>query len=775
MNTILKIAGNAFDALGTRRRAAAGMKRSMTPFLSIILMISLFVPVIPGDMYRVAEASGGTGLLAAIGTYSGNNQDSRTITIPNVSWTPKFIMIKSNWNEAAMFWMEGMASGFSYNGTSLEADSIKSSGPGTFTVNSSYFVNAIGTDYRYIALGSIDGAHVQTGSYAGDGTSGRAVPIGGGWGTSLPDHVFVKRSNTSKMVWKSSTHSAAGSQFLDVAQNETYITGFGAGSFTVGSDASVNENGGAYNFVAIRDYDKVLKTVQYTGNATAGRLINDLGFTPDAFAFIKLRPGSNSPALRFASHDAGEGQVVNAVPSAGNIQNFISGGIQIGNGINVNNNGSVYHGFLVSERLSAIEYIVDDEVMACGAVITEPGEYVLGANLTAEEDETCIRIEADDVSLDGNGYSMTGDEGSKGVEVYEADNAAISNMNISGFEYGVYSYEAINALVENSTIAVTENGGAGIFMDFSVSFELKNNVIDSVGNGIKVNEHVTLMGAKKITGNGIESDDWALYLDSAGVEALGNAFKSDKWVYNNASGNAFDNGTSGNKYYFANGSGAWTQFDIKDSNNDNWADEGDDLPFSEATLGELHWFGAGQDAHPWTEVDVSAPAGSGQNSGVAASGGPVAVSSTVYCTNALTTFCSPQVPSLAAPGQALSSLVPAAAPLACGPGHVFDVRTGLRCGATSSFGLATGQAASFSFAFTQDLSLGKVHPEVKLLQQYLNANGFAIARSGPGSIGNETTMFGSLTRSALARFQQAKGIVPAAGYFGPVTRTFVSR
>ena len=76
-------------------------------------------------------------------------------------------------------------------------------------------------------------------------------------------------------------------------------------------------------------------------------------------------------------------------------------------------------------------------------------------------------------------------------------------------------------------------------------------------------------------------------------------------------------------------------------------------------------------------------------------------------------------------------------------------------------------------AFARNLELGMTGEDVKALQQWLNANGYRVASSGPGSPGNETSKFGGATRSALIKFQKANGITPAAGYFGPKTRAAV--
>ena len=89
------------------------------------------------------------------------------------------------------------------------------------------------------------------------------------------------------------------------------------------------------------------------------------------------------------------------------------------------------------------------------------------------------------------------------------------------------------------------------------------------------------------------------------------------------------------------------------------------------------------------------------------------------------------------------------------------------------FGTGTVSMSTVSGSFSRNLELGVTGEDVKVLQTFLNAHGYVIAASGAGSPGNETTRFGALTKAALIKYQEAKGITPAAGYFGPKTRATV--
>lgn len=87
-----------------------------------------------------------------------------------------------------------------------------------------------------------------------------------------------------------------------------------------------------------------------------------------------------------------------------------------------------------------------------------------------------------------------------------------------------------------------------------------------------------------------------------------------------------------------------------------------------------------------------------------------------------------------------------------------------------------------NYVFTRNLSIGDSGEDVLELQKFLNSNGFLLVDSGPGSLGNETDFFGSLTKIALINFQNyykdkiliPLGLTEGTGYFGDSTRAFIN-
>lgn len=74
-----------------------------------------------------------------------------------------------------------------------------------------------------------------------------------------------------------------------------------------------------------------------------------------------------------------------------------------------------------------------------------------------------------------------------------------------------------------------------------------------------------------------------------------------------------------------------------------------------------------------------------------------------------------------------------------------------------------------TFTFYRDLTVGSEGADVIALQDYLIARGFLTMPSGVAK-----GYFGALTQSAVARWQAAVGLTPAAGYFGQKSRTYIS-
>jgi len=81
-------------------------------------------------------------------------------------------------------------------------------------------------------------------------------------------------------------------------------------------------------------------------------------------------------------------------------------------------------------------------------------------------------------------------------------------------------------------------------------------------------------------------------------------------------------------------------------------------------------------------------------------------------------------------------------------------------------GAPAAAPAAASYSFTKDLTLGSRGADVTALQTLLINEGYLSSSA--------TGYFGAMTKAALIKYQMAKGISPASGFFGPKSRAFVN-
>ena len=94
---------------------------------------------------------------------------------------------------------------------------------------------------------------------------------------------------------------------------------------------------------------------------------------------------------------------------------------------------------------------------------------------------------------------------------------------------------------------------------------------------------------------------------------------------------------------------------------------------------------------------------------------------------------------------------------------IANVQAALEGQPTSGTTGGTTTTTTTTCTFTKDLTLKSSGQEVTELQKALIAGGYSIPAGATG-------YFGAQTQAAVIAWQKAKGITPAAGYFGPKSR-----
>jgi hypothetical protein len=178
---------------------------------------------------------------------------------------------------------------------------------------------------------------LQTGTYTGNGTAGRTITA-----SFQPDAVIIKSDSGDDAVIRTSVMPASVAK--DIAGSgalaANLITSFGATSFVVGSDTSVNGSGKTYYWTAMKTGTN-LNVGMYTGDGSDNRNISGLSFQPDWVITMGdaqadyFKPAPLAGDAAFAMN--GTGSVTNR------IQALQATGFQIGSDASVNENARAYY------------------------------------------------------------------------------------------------------------------------------------------------------------------------------------------------------------------------------------------------------------------------------------------------------------------------------------------------------------------------------------------------------------------------------------------------
>ena len=253
--------------------------------------------------------------------------------------------------------------------------------------------------------------------------------------------------------------------------------------------------------------------------------------------------------------------------------------------------------------------------------------YNLSGNLTSSG--SAIIIRAENVTVDCNGFSITGDGTGNGIYSNQND-TIIKNCQISNFSEGVQFEGVNNGSITNTTFIGETSHAVYLYLGANNN-KISNIKINSCSNGVAFNcasnnnilsnssIHTTDVGIysggdcqcpgfcpggsdnnQVINNTIITTTNSAIYTYTSNNNTfLGNNITSDLWVGDDTGGNFYNDSTSGNIYYTANGTPSWEIFDIYNPTGAGYATNGVSLPFSLATVGS-YFSGSVYDGHPWT-------------------------------------------------------------------------------------------------------------------------------------------------------------------------------
>ena len=225
-----------------------------------------------------------------------------------------------------------------------------------------------------------------------------------------------------------------------------------------------------------------------------------------------------------------------------------------------------------------------------------------------------IVVERNSIVIDGNGYTLQGNQSGNGLTLTGVSNVTIENVSVENFEWGIsLELSSYNNVTGNNVAA---NSSYGIVLESSSNDNIVsgNNVVgsgvgiwleDSSNNSIgenKVNDFngiwLSSSSSNSISGDNITESYYGIWLSSSsGNNVTGNnitnnvttSYYYDIWLSsssgNNVTGNNITNNVMGNYY----GDGVWIYSSAGNSiSGNNVTNNGDGIEFSSASSNSIN-------------------------------------------------------------------------------------------------------------------------------------------------------------------------------------------
>jgi parallel beta-helix repeat protein len=186
-------------------------------------------------------------------------------------------------------------------------------------------------------------------------------------------------------------------------------------------------------------------------------------------------------------------------------------------------------------------------ISACGT-ISESGSYYVTQNLTTTG--TCITVAANDVTIDLNGFTLTGDGGTDdyGIYINNVSNVEVRNGTVRGLGRGIYASWSGTATKSNRVINLRAMGnGYGIYLSSYNNLIKDCTVADSTdasGYGVYTSYGSTVVNntAYNNQSTGIYAyngstvmNNTASYNENVGIYTIGGTTVMNNTVYYNQS------------------------------------------------------------------------------------------------------------------------------------------------------------------------------------------------------------------------------------------------